>query len=431
MIKIKYFLIFGLLTFGRQPVAGQCDTLCQFLKSIPRAEVTRQDSGLFSSFYQVMLPQKVNHSDENSKVFKQRIFVGHKSFDRPVVIVTEGYDANGVTGDYAAEPAHILDANQIYVEHRYFSKSVPDSMDWKYLNEEQAAADYHYIRTLFGKIYRGPWVATGVSKGGQTTVAYRVFYPHDVSVSIPYVAPINYERLDKRINKNLKKIGSLSCRNQLTKLQYHYLQHKKEILPFYKKQCLSKGYSPEGTDVEKIYDYSILEIPFSFRQYINCSDSLPDCRAASPDEMARALIRLVNPSWYISGGSDNRAAFYQFYTQLGYYEYVEAPYKKYLKYKDYPNSAFVPPHVPVKWDQSYITRMKAFLSGNPDRMIFVYGEMDPWSAVKAVLPANSNSLVVVQANGTHRAKIATLDDRQKKLVENKLRQWLQIPVHIK
>ena len=40
---------------------------------------------------------------------------------------------------------NLLDANQIMVEHRYFGKSVPDSLDWNYLNIKQSAADHHRI----------------------------------------------------------------------------------------------------------------------------------------------------------------------------------------------------------------------------------------------------------------------------------------------
>lgn len=47
----------------------------------------------------------------------------------------------------------------------------------------------------------------GISKGGQTTVYHRYFYPEDVEISVPYVAPLNLEKIDPRLEKFLSKLG--------------------------------------------------------------------------------------------------------------------------------------------------------------------------------------------------------------------------------
>ena len=67
----------------------------------------------------------------------------------------------------------------------FFGKSIPDSMKWEYLTVEQAAADLHTINQLFRKIYKGKWISTGISKGGQTTLYFKYFYPEDVDIAIP------------------------------------------------------------------------------------------------------------------------------------------------------------------------------------------------------------------------------------------------------
>lgn len=102
-------------------------------------------------------------------------------------MATEGYKA---FRRRVYEPTKLLNANQVTVEHRYYGSSVPYSIDYRYLNMKQATADLHKIKQLFSSIYKGKWISTGRSKGGVTTIFYRFFYPNDVDVSIPYVAPI-------------------------------------------------------------------------------------------------------------------------------------------------------------------------------------------------------------------------------------------------
>ena len=124
--------------------------------------------------YEIFLDQPLDHKDPFGSKFSQRIYLSHKDVSRPVVLVTEGYTAGH---NFVKELHEILNANQIVVEHRYFGKSVPDSMDWHYLNIEQAARDHHRIVELFRKIYPGKWVNCGWSKGGQTAIFHRYFYP--------------------------------------------------------------------------------------------------------------------------------------------------------------------------------------------------------------------------------------------------------------
>ena len=136
-ILILAFVILPLLS------VAQDSQLYQFLKAIPDAEIVKKDTSAFKEFYILMLPQAVDHNNPGGQQFKQRIFVGFAGTDRPVVMETEGYGAEWVTPNTVTEPTKLLKANQLYVEHRYFGQSVPSPLDWKYLNAEQDAADYH------------------------------------------------------------------------------------------------------------------------------------------------------------------------------------------------------------------------------------------------------------------------------------------------
>ena len=149
------------------------------------------DTTLFEKARLVWFKQPIDHNHPEKGYFRQRVWVSHRAINAPVVMVTEGYAA---PRNYTTELARLLEANQIIVEHRYFDKSVPANMDWKYLTVEQAANDHHRIIQFFQQLYTGKWATTGISKGGQTTIFHRAFFPNDVDVSVPYVAPINLAR---------------------------------------------------------------------------------------------------------------------------------------------------------------------------------------------------------------------------------------------
>jgi hypothetical protein len=167
----------------------------------------------YTAAYELMIRQPVDHNDPQKGYFYQKAYLSHKDFDRPTVIVTEGYecDRNAIY-----EPTNLLKANQIEVEHRFFGKSCPASMDYQYLTLKQATADLHHINELLRQLYQNKWISTGISKGGQTTIYYRYFYPMDVDVSIPYVAPFNLDREDKRIYAFLDTIGTDECHKKIT-----------------------------------------------------------------------------------------------------------------------------------------------------------------------------------------------------------------------
>jgi hypothetical protein len=421
-ILILAFIILPVLSIA------QDSQLYHFLKSIPGSDVIKKDTSAFKEFYILMLPQAVDHKNPDGPTFKQRIYVGHEGFEKPVVMETEGYGAEWVTSQTTSEPTRILHCNQFYVEHRYFGTSVPDPVDWKYLTAEQDAGDYHAIRMLFGQLYKGKWIATGVSKGGQTATEYKVFYPDDVDVTIPYVAPINYSRLDKRIDTHFKKVGTSAQRKYIRDIQLYYLKNKSAVLPDWKKIADKSGFNFSAIDEESAYDYSVLEFPFSFWQYTANASQLPDLKTSTPGEMAMYLNMIVSPFWYTEAAKPFEAAGYQFYTQLGYYEYNEKPFRKYLKNKDYPNSVFVPQGAAIVWDPSYQQKLKKFMASNPQHMIYIYGEADPWGATAARIKPGSGSLKMVKSGGTHGTTIETLSTEQRKIVLETLSKWLEMNI---
>ena len=100
----------------------------------------------------------------------------------------------------------------------------------------------HAVTTAFKNIYPGKWIATGISKGGQTALLYRTFYPDDVDVSVPYVAPLCYGTEDGRHEPFLKKVSTDEDRKRITDFQLEILKRKAALLPLFEKYCTEQEY---------------------------------------------------------------------------------------------------------------------------------------------------------------------------------------------
>ena len=370
--------------------------------------------------YNLLIKQPLDHSNPEKGFFNQRVVLIHKGFNNPTVMETQGYwlrdrDRN--------EIEKLFTANNLNIEYRFFGKSVPDSMLWDYLTQEQAAADLHYINQLFRNIYMGKWISTGISKGGSTTIYYKYFFPSDVDLSIPYVAPLDNSLEDERIYAFLDTMGSLDCRNKIKEFQLFLLRHKNEAIE--KLKWYSKGakvhYDYTGS-IGKSFEYAVLEYPFSFWQYYttnNC-DSIPGNKVL--DDYLQELLK--NSDIYAfsdEGLKEFEAHYFQAATQSGYYGYNIAAFKKYLYYfRDNPSGAFPPKSASIKpFDKSLNQKVQKWLDESGNNLIYIYGGYDTWTAA-GIMPTNkvnSKRFVIPKTNhATARIKnmdIATQQDFKK------------------
>ena len=111
----------------------------------PDTAFMKQQANLhYKEQYSMYFKQDMNHDDEGGEAFMQRVCILFRGFDRPTVLVTEGYQWEGFRDikDLAAN----LDANVVDVEHRNFGKSYnQDQGKWQYQTIAQASADLHAI----------------------------------------------------------------------------------------------------------------------------------------------------------------------------------------------------------------------------------------------------------------------------------------------
>ena len=426
-IRYAALLLFALLSASvssfAQTVLEQKISAISAIKEIRPLETSE-----FSEKYVTYFTQPLDHRHPEKGSFRQRVIVSHVGFDRPTVIVTEGYGAAyALRSQYREELSKLLNANMIFVEYRYFLESTPEPKDWQYLTAENSADDLHAITTAFKNIYQGKWIATGISKGGQTTLLYRTFYPDDVDISVPYVAPLCYGVEDGRHEPFLHKVSTPENRKKIEDFQLEALKRKAALLPRFEKYCTEKNYSFRAP-IEEIYDYSVLEYSFALWQWGTPISSIP-ATTASDDEIFSHLLAISEPG-YFTADSPNASFFVQAARELGYYGYDVQPFKQYLSIQSsegYLHRLMLPEELKdMPFDKTLSKKITKFLKKQDPKMIFIYGQNDPWTAAGVTWLKNKKNIhVFIQPNGSHLARISTLPEKEKKEVMELIKQWLK------
>ena len=388
-------------------------------------EIRPLETSEFSEKYVTYFTQPLDHRHPEKGSFRQRVIVSHVGFDRPTVIVTEGYGAAyALRSQYREELSKLLNANMIFVEYRYFLESTPEPKD---LTAENSADDLHAITTAFKNIYPGKWIATGISKGGQTTLLYRTFYPDDVDISVPYVAPLCYGVEDGRHEPFLHKVSTPENRKKIEDFQLEALKRKATLLPRFEKYCTEKNYSFRAP-IEEIYDYSVLEYSFALWQWGTPISSIP-ATTASDDEIFSHLLAISEPG-YFTADSPNASFFVQAARELGYYGYDVQPFKQYLSIQSsegYLHRLMLPEELKdMPFDKTLSKKITKFLKKQDPKMIFIYGQNDPWTAAGVTWLKNKKNIhVFIQPNGSHLARISTLPEAEKAEVMELINEWLK------
>ena len=423
-------ILLGLFILVCQNLIAQ-DLLHEKLKTIATiSEIKPLEKGEFAEKYVTYFNQPLDHQHPEKGSFRQRVVVSHIGFDRPTVIVTEGYGASyALNPKYREELSKMFNTNMVFVEYRYFLESTPNPRDWQYLTAESSADDLHAVRQALKDIYPNKWIATGISKGGQTAMLYRTFYPNDVDITVPYVGPLCYGVEDGRHEPFLRQVGTADERRKIEDFQLEVLKRKSTLLPRFEKHCQEKKYEFNAS-TEEIYDYSVLEYSFAFWQWGTPVSTIP-ANNASDDEIYKHFMAISEPSYFAKGGG-NESFFVQAARELGYYGYDIRPFKQYLSItssKGYLKKLMLPDDAKeIKFDKTLSKKITTFLKKNDPKMLFVYGEIDPWSAAAPFWLDTSkkkNMHIFVEPRGSHRARINTLPEEMKQEAISIIKGWLE------
>lgn len=421
-------LILGLISILF--IFSTCDHSPKDLKSalekIPGVTVNVMESdSMYSESYELWFTQPVDHNNPKSETFQQRVLLSHVGYDRPTVLILEGYS---IFTDKPGELSKLFNANQITIEHRFFANSRPDSIPWSYLTIKQAADDQHEVIQTLKKIYKQKWISTGISKGGQTTIYHRRFYPDDVDVSVPYVAPLNFSEEDSRIYTFLNNVGTKECREKIYNYQISLFENKEKLMPMVEQVVQQKNYT-FTMGLDRAYDLSVLEFPFAFWQWCgNCND-IPD-KNSSIDELLKEYWT-VNPLSFFDEKETNNTLpfFYQALTEIGMYGYEVDPFKNYLK--DTANITFeftMPYGVNTTFNPESMRDINNWVQNDGNYMLYIYGENDAWSSTAVEPSGKTIAVKMVNPGGCHETRISSFPDDMQESIYKLLESWLDVQI---
>ncbi len=381
----------------------------------------------FTEKYAVYIDQPLDHSKPDGAQFKQRFFISHKGFKAPSVFITEGYGAQyGKHPSYINELTDILDANQICVEHRFFGESVPKPLDWEQLTVYNAASDHHRIVSLMKLIYKEKFVNTGISKGGQTAIYHRYFYPNDVDVTVGYVCPLNFSSEDPRVYRFLERVGDEDCRQSIMDMQKDFLSNKKLYLPLFDSIC-DQRQLVFSMGVEKAFELTVLELSFAFWQWSGDCSTVPEDSSNTLDRLLY-LDKVAGFDWISETGiAKFEPFFYQAMREIGFYGYDISAFRPWISYDDNPTFEFtLPEGVEVTFEPELMQKVDYFVRHEAEQMIYIYGEIDPWSSTAVEPTYQKRSLKIVKPGGNHATRISNLPKDQQDQVLSSLKLWLEI-----
>ena len=429
MLK-RYFMVMLLVVFAVTLNAKKND-ITKMLKKINAVSSFEKIEKLdtLRSYYSLKFTQQLDKDNPEAGTFEQRVLLGHRGWDRPMVIITQGYGGGGSfsSNRFYEELTTLIDANVLFVEHRYFDESTPSPCNWDYLTIPNSMEDYHAITTAFKEFYKNKWLSTGISKGGSTSMFYRAYYPDDVDVSVPYVAPLCVALEDGRHESFLEQASTKAARDAVRNFQLLLLERKEVYMPLFEDYCKKKNYTFRQP-LSVIYDYCVLEYAFSFWQWGKPASEIPTLEKG--DEVVfKYFIASCDPD-YFSRGNKLDSFSVQAVKDFGYYGYNVEPFKKYIKepLQDYYKKIMLSEEwYDVEFDGSVHRKVVDYLTENDPKMIYIYGEWDPWTAngVTWLRDRNKKNIrIFIEPNGSHKARIGTMPENMKKEILDLWEEWV-------
>lgn len=427
MKRISHLLLLSFIfTATLWAAPGELKEKLSTLKGISNIEALESEH--YPEKYVVRITQPLDPKHPEAGTFQQRIIVGHVGFDRPTILVTEGYGAAyALNPKYQEELSRLLNANLVFVEYRYFLESTPEPLNWDYLTAENSAYDLHNVTTTFKQIYPEKWISTGISKGGQTTTLYRAYFPNDVDFSVPYVAPLNRGVEDGRHEIFLQQVGKKEERDSIENFQKEVLRRKEALLPLLENFCQEKQLEFRISPAE-VLDYCVLEYPFALWQWGTPVNTIP-ALTADDQTLFDHLTGISGPD-YFAEAQPNISFFVQAARELGYYGYDTKPFEGLLTIPDskgYLNRIMLPKELVdrVEFRPELYHKVYDFLKDNDPKMIFIYGEIDPWSATRVPdFEGKKNEQIYIQPRGSHRSRISNMPDEIRTRIMDQINAWL-------
>ncbi len=370
----------------------------------------------------IHITQPVDHDQPDGPTFQQEVSLLHRDVALPMTVLTSGYWDYYL--DQPVELTNLLGGNQVSIEHRYFGASRPNPADWSKLTIAQMAADEHAIITALRTIYTGRFLTTGGSKGGMTAMYHWRFFPEDIDGTVAYVAPISFGAPDARYATFLDSLGPQDCRLGVRAVATEMLAHRRAAM--LAAAQAQTGHSYTRVKIGPAVESAIQSLEWSFWQYFgvdDCATMVPSPTAS--DSALFAFLDHVSP---VTANDDDSVAnfeayYYQADSELGFPDGGAAYLDPYLMYTDADYTGMLPTSKPTYDGGLAMRDIDDFVQHNGDHLLFVYGEWDPWTAGKFELGHATDSLRVIQPQGTHDSRITKLAASDRDAALAKVASW--------
>ena len=385
------------------------DLISDIQENPDKSAMEKKNGELFYlSQYSMKFRQAIDHNQPNGDTFQQRVCILFRGFDRPTILVTEGYFWPGF-GD--GEDFGInLNANMVHVEHRNFGESfTSDQERWKYETSAQVSADLHAVYQALKPIFKGKWMSMGTSKSGETSMDYAYYYPNDMDLAAAFCSPFNISLDDKRFGDYLLNEANTEEVRNLVKTHIRTaLENGEDGL--YKVCCelLKQQQFPLPSFSEYVYNvFDNFFIIFQYNvasQHIAAIEDMTQSTESFAASICNNILMNRDPTFYTyyidcakEQGFTNPG--YDYFADLleGTSFKVEDIWKAYLTeadqglVKEYDNS--------VRLDM-----LERFFLNSPIPLLFFYSQCDPWSAAQPE-KLGPNAKKIINPIGVHSYKI--------------------------
>lgn len=417
--------------------------------------------GVPGPYYYFYFDQLIDHKHPEKGTFRQKGVLRYVGQDAPTVLHTQGYET-GDTVPSLVVPSlvPILNANLIELEYRYFGDSQPqplDNIDFTYLDSEQASDDLHALVTAFKATGRFPkqWISMGVSKNGYATAMYAYYSSkkgyNDIDLYVPVAAPFNVTLDDPRpgaymiqnstafdpeSDKKLKGLGRAICRD--TPLSKYLIETHRRQYPKWVSDTRKDGYSEEQIDMYVITHYAVmyqsnLLSKLSYNPISSWTDLIPDTTGQTQLDYAEKFIAMddkdlreyikkrkqantrIGPteeemlkkrktdgmfSYEVQVAKEIGSIEYKFDYLKGC-PYYSPDFVELILKTAYRTDAVLPRFTALYSNAQALDFLNNFLPTTTQKMVFVYGEQDPWTGSAIPDPTNPNVKKIIVPRGCH------------------------------
>ena len=422
-------------------------TVVAALKSIENVQDLKPfESIALGQAYYFNYNQLIDHSDPSKGTFKQQVVLSFVDKNAHTILHTQGYslvgdwDNNHNRMDSIRAP-HFLwalskdygkngfDLNCVQVEYRYHGFSLPqgDNDRFNYLSAWQQSQDLHAIVTDLKKALftgDGKWLSTGVSKNGVTTAQYAYYDEmygwNDIDVYVPFVAPITPQEWDLRVGTYMLTESSKDVQADLKKA-YEKLVNDQEIAEATTAAYITKYEQRNSTKVpsDSMFLYTlggVMDNLFKVQSYGDIATwkkFIPNEKSKTEDYVTFFMLDDDDARIYRktlgARGPRGPLAWRRdpFQVQIGIDQgNMSDDYTWYLEGKllsDSDKAYFKNIMEEAKKSKTIDLQVELLknLETTNKKLIFVYGENDPWTGAAIPDPTNPNVKKYLVPNGTH------------------------------